>query len=488
MGGESELFRKAGAQLYLVDADESVLLQRGEFVLLLVKNSRSPLAAVVAMVGDMQWPVGKDSFVSKLGDAGFSFSNLPARLKFTLSLNKLETAEMQKLERLFEEYSSYVHADSDAIQAADKFWTRLAKNVDAVTGGCVPDALSAGAVSSAQKGGMEYSVSSNLAQRMQQARRMSAVAKLFARSVERGAINASTHVKKVETEVVRKGGSGRTHIDLALACVDAVAKVVEAVETAGKTLLENTQAGGTEWAESKYGHKVGNDVAESLDAVSSMIMSAWTLNKVGLRMFFRTISSINSSASMRGMVSQSASEASGRSSTASDLGSLSSSSSKSPSVSTENNLPQVNATSALARGALSTRTSTFSAGAPLVSTDVTSRGPQPADQPSCLPCRQPSPVLPPRFGDRVAHRPPSLPPRFHGAPVAFDRVGGGVTTTLSLASGGSAGPGPPSLAHVYRPQATQLQPSQTMGMGMPPPPPCPPRPPPRPRPPFHRHP
>ncbi|MCO5552193.1 hypothetical protein L7F22_005705 [Adiantum nelumboides] len=481
MGAECELFRKGGAQLFLVDGDESALLQRGEFTLLLVKHSRSPLAAIVAMVGDMQWPVGKDSIVSKLGNTGFSFSNLPARLRFALSLEHLDLAEMQKLELLFQEYATFAHADRDLTQEAADFWTRLAGNLECTDTPENPPLDALATIFPVQRSGtMDAPMSPKLVQRMQQARRMSAVEKLFARSIERGTINPSTHVKKADTDI---------YTDLALASVDAVAKVVEAVETAGKTLLESAQAAGTDWVEStKLVQTGGKQVAEGLDAVGSLLSSAWTLNKVGLRMLFRTIASINSSAGMR-TASQSpsvssATDGSSHSSATSDLGSLSSSTSKPPSASADYNAAQVHSAS-LSLGALSTQTGTSPLGisASPARDHITSKCLQAAAAGPSLQCR---PVLPVHYADRSnTPRPPMLPPRFHGGTVASDdRMSGvHVTTALSLASGGSAGPACTSSC-VYRPHATQFQAAQTLtAMARMPSPPCPPRPPPRPPPP-----
>ncbi len=58
MGSEVELVKRvSGAQLFLVDVEESVLMQCGEFSLRLLKQTHSPLAAVVASVGEVQWPI-----------------------------------------------------------------------------------------------------------------------------------------------------------------------------------------------------------------------------------------------------------------------------------------------------------------------------------------------------------------------------------------------------------------------------------------------
>jgi hypothetical protein len=53
MGSQRELIHLRGAQLYLIDGEESVLMQSGEFSLKLLKQTYSPLAVVVANVSEV---------------------------------------------------------------------------------------------------------------------------------------------------------------------------------------------------------------------------------------------------------------------------------------------------------------------------------------------------------------------------------------------------------------------------------------------------
>lgn len=123
--GERELFRREGAELYLIveGEGESVMMQKGEFVLLLVKHACSPLAAVVAMVGDMQWPVGKDSLVLKGKENRYSFS-LPASLTFALAFIPPAAPDrlhhLQRLDCLLHQYSTFM-------QQAGKFSSQRAR-------------------------------------------------------------------------------------------------------------------------------------------------------------------------------------------------------------------------------------------------------------------------------------------------------------------------------------------------------------------------
>lgn len=74
MGSQVELVRIRGTDLFLIDGEESVLMQSGDLVLVLQKQQRTPLAACVAMVGEVEWPVGKDAPVLRLADGRYSFA------------------------------------------------------------------------------------------------------------------------------------------------------------------------------------------------------------------------------------------------------------------------------------------------------------------------------------------------------------------------------------------------------------------------------
>jgi hypothetical protein len=147
--------------------------------------------------------------------------------------------------------------------------------------------------------------------RIQQARRMSAVAKLMSKTLLKGAIRVSTHVAtglgldhhqaNANTSTIRTstsagsaaaaaaagGGESRKHPSVAVASVDAFAKVVEAVETAGKSVYAATKAVGTDLVQQTFGTDAGELVQDGFGVVGSAIDTAWTLNKLGLKMLFQ---------------------------------------------------------------------------------------------------------------------------------------------------------------------------------------------------------
>lgn len=72
-----------------------------------------------------------------------------------------------------------------------------------------------------------------------------------------------------------------------VASVDAFAQVAEAVETAGKSVYGASSAVGTDLVQQRFGLDAGKVVRDSMDAVGNVINTAWTLNKMGLRMLLQ---------------------------------------------------------------------------------------------------------------------------------------------------------------------------------------------------------
>lgn len=142
-------------------------------------------------------------------------------------------------------------------------------------------------------GGGGGGVSPRVMKRMQQARRMSAVAKLMSRSLLKGAISATGHVSKTlglnatPSSGPQYGVSEDTARNVAVASVDAFGKVVEAVETAGKSLMDATQKVGTDIVQERFGRQAGLVLQDGLGAMGNVINTAWTLNKMGVMMLLR---------------------------------------------------------------------------------------------------------------------------------------------------------------------------------------------------------
>ncbi|CAM6042969.1 unnamed protein product [Sphagnum compactum] len=344
MGSETELVRIRGAQLCLIDGEESVLMQKGDFCLRLLKQEHSPLAAIVAAVGEVQWPVGKDAPVLKVWNRRYTFAlpGLVYGLIFPAETTPLEV--LQQLEAVMDRYCTFEVHREIAIAAAqqqqvpassgagggeesrdmsEEYWTVVAPGVETTsakiarqicsTSSIVADSIviggewaslgiqQAGSLVKRNVRSVERGVTPRMLKRMQQARRMSAVAKVMSRSLLKGAISATGHVlagslagldvnaaASVYDHITTaasdhhqyssssSSGAAAAKASVAVASVDAFAKLVEAVETAGKSVYGMTSAVRTDLVQHSLGAAVGN-----------VINTAWTLNKMGLRMLLQ---------------------------------------------------------------------------------------------------------------------------------------------------------------------------------------------------------
>lgn len=323
MGSQRELINFSGARLYLIDGEESVLMTSGEFSLKLLKQTYSPLAVVVASVGEVQWPVGKDAPALKVWNRRYTFA-LPGLVYGLILPDTTPFSTLHHLETILAEYTTFEthHEIANAVQFGGNgggddpgFWTavapevetlssRVARNIDSTStvvassivmgGGWAASGIEQGAALMRRREGRSESppisdggVSPRMMKRMQQARRMSAVAKLMSRTLLKGAISATGHVSRSLGLDVNAAYGAPDARNVAVASVDAFGKVVEAVETAGKSLFDVTVKAGTNAAQARFGQEAGLVVQDGFGAVGDVVNTAWTLNKMGVRMLLR---------------------------------------------------------------------------------------------------------------------------------------------------------------------------------------------------------
>ncbi|KAJ7548253.1 hypothetical protein O6H91_07G004600 [Diphasiastrum complanatum] len=334
-GSETELIRIEAAQLFLIDEEESVLLlQAGMFALNLTKQGHSSLAAVDALVGDVHWPVAKDSPVCRIREGWYLFS-IPGVLYALIFSDTTSLEDLQELESLLLEYSLFEVRSDFSIAGLDDiaYMRQIPKSRDKPGGDCtvgngfeltgvkvvhsisrestvLVDSISRSsewASSSIQTGsarlksrttGAEATgmveISPQMKLRVQRARRMSAVTKLIAKTLMKGAISASNHIGSSLSAKVSSSapvrGIRKTGMDsVALASVDACVKVVNAVETAGKSVLRATSTAGSDLVHHKYGGEAGELAQKGFGAMGNVVNTLWTLNKLGLRMLVTVI-------------------------------------------------------------------------------------------------------------------------------------------------------------------------------------------------------
>ncbi|MCO5559055.1 hypothetical protein L7F22_012647 [Adiantum nelumboides] len=328
-GSETELFRWPSAQLYLLDGDERALLQRGPFRLFLAMHALSPhLVAVEAIVSDVQWPVGKDCTVAAFtGDKVHSITfalQHESCLVYELVLDEGEGygTHMDRLEQLLRLYSNFDYPGKKTFNNKNTVVEEnFKKNYPRVNMGGIcrstqppqccdhtrfqdvaeaelnmealqlslagtaccdrqasmyQDQPTTSVTRSSGGTGVIPGASRRIMKRMHQARRISAVTKLFSKALERGAIRPKKHIEvhnmvPEQYQAVLVGcGVG---VSTAVADVDMVAKVVELVEK--RTTL------GEVVRQEKVGRPRGG----------------WTLNELGLHLLLKAVVAANMIAS-----------------------------------------------------------------------------------------------------------------------------------------------------------------------------------------------
>lgn len=318
-----ELISIGEAQLYLVSGKESVLMHIGTFSLKLLKQAHSPLAAVVASVGEIQWPLGKDGPVMKVWDRRYAFA-LPKLLYGMVLPGFTPMGVLQQLESILAKYSilrtHHVTANLDQHLLVETgvsdnlgFWIAVAPEVEMISSKVVSKIYRTSIATEKNIGmnsdraavGVQHGasfmkrkspdsptddgngrVSSCMMGRMQEARRMSAVAKLMSMTLLKGAISATEHVSKILGSDMNSKSSSPIY-GVAVASVNAFRKVVEAVETAGKSLYDRTKKEGTDISQERFGLQTGQGLQDEFDSHANVTNTTWTLNEMGVKMLLK---------------------------------------------------------------------------------------------------------------------------------------------------------------------------------------------------------
>lgn len=300
-GFEAQLLHISSVQLYLLYADQSFPFKHGDFVLRLFKQNLSPLAAVLASVDDIYWPIGKDSPSLKLKDRSFTFA-FPGLIYGLVLPETAPVDSRNQLEALLRQYSTFeIHeelmlgASTDQGKSSLSLWTTLAPEIMRLSKE-LPRGISSSPVASTiirsvrnpNKGTSSHEVGAldpnpRSMKRIQRARRVSAISKLLSRTLVRGALCAKEHVTGMCVTQMVSLTKAKGFTDVAFAGVDAIAKVVEAVEFAGKGIHSNHVR------EKKDMMKLADDPGGSKGFKLGIASTSWTLNRIGLALLFHVI-------------------------------------------------------------------------------------------------------------------------------------------------------------------------------------------------------
>ncbi|RWR93049.1 LOW QUALITY PROTEIN: hypothetical protein CKAN_02228100 [Cinnamomum micranthum f. kanehirae] len=260
-GTESEMIRINGTELYLMGDERIAVIRTGEFAVRVVKQLQSPLSAAFCIVGDHQWPLGKDCPVLRVGLRRFSFA-LPGFLYGLALPENCSEDELKRLEETLMRFSCYgshlLHEKQEDSKVympeiETEIWSSALSKIEKLSNQMLVK------ITGKELKKPEFSVeksSEDMHNKAQKAIRMSAIAKLVSKAL-------GSHQFQLPCQYHGAKDSGNTW---AFASIRAFTDVIEAVETAGRSIMN------------------GNRDKMFLSGVKY-----WSFNKSGLALLLRAV-------------------------------------------------------------------------------------------------------------------------------------------------------------------------------------------------------
>ncbi|KAF3775388.1 hypothetical protein EJ110_NYTH50503 [Nymphaea thermarum] len=328
---EKEILSIPAAQLTLVDSNDSVKICRGEFTILKLIQEGAAIAIIVKVGDDYQWPLTKDEPVVKLDDLHYLFSIKPPSteekkkaefISYGVKFSKRSRA-VDALDAFLSENSCFSAAKTEAATPVaetattvgccgfgkgleDDDWKKYAPNVENYHG-TLAKAIASGtgevvkgvficsnAYRSALQNGSETlkndvqvkagssSKNKGLAKKsLKRVRKMSKMTEKLSHSVLEGVVTATGSI----TGSMVKSQAGKKFFSLMpgevlLVTLDAVDKVLEALEVAGKDSLSVTAGATTRMVSERFGEDVGEVTDDVLATAGHALGTAWNVFKI----------------------------------------------------------------------------------------------------------------------------------------------------------------------------------------------------------------
>ncbi|XP_010269149.1 PREDICTED: uncharacterized protein LOC104605898 [Nelumbo nucifera] len=244
-GTESEVLRVEKAVLSLVGYDNggqtAGVIRTGEFSIGVVMQTISPILVTVCMVGDLQWPITKDSPSLRVGSRSFAFA-MPGLLYGLQFPEDCSEQAMQVLERVLTRFSHYEDHSLSGRESGTKFlvpeaepsfWSASQSKIRELTDPLL-NQIGAGPAgkSPARMGGMDEG--------LLKAIRMSGVTKLISKAVLVGGLQP----EHVDIFDMRPQSNANQNVNLlrAFATIFAFSDLVEAVEATRLVISGNRRS------------------------------------------------------------------------------------------------------------------------------------------------------------------------------------------------------------------------------------------------------
>ncbi|KAK1302988.1 hypothetical protein QJS10_CPB12g01284 [Acorus calamus] len=193
-GIDKEMVRIPDCRLHVFDGAEAkaavMMMREGELRVHILKQTTSPVALTVFMVGTHHWPAAKDTPAVRVGPRRFAFG-LPGVL-YGLELPEgCEEGVVGMVEGLLLRFCTYEdHSyDQDLDQATDDFWATAASEIAHVTAAILDSVAARSGTTTSPPSAADAN------QLSLRAIRLSAATKMVARAVLSGSVAPRSHIE-----------------------------------------------------------------------------------------------------------------------------------------------------------------------------------------------------------------------------------------------------------------------------------------------------
>ncbi|KAF6164254.1 hypothetical protein GIB67_010224 [Kingdonia uniflora] len=318
---EEILLRIPGCKVHLVQQDDTVELAKGDFTVFKLVDDNISLATVIKVGEDLQWPLTKDEPVVKLDALQYLFS-LPMKdrdlLNYGISFSEQSKNDLVLLDSFLKEHSCFsIMSSSNARGMVN--WRDFAPRIEDYNG-ALGKAIAGGTgeivkgifkcsnayTKQVQKGGeviitqaaeeknntsaiecnnnnkgADATKKSGVNKGLKRARKLSKMTEKISKSLLNGVGIATGSVVR---PVVRSQ-TGKTILamvpgEVLLATLDAVNKILDAVEVAEKQTLSATSGAATRIVSNRFGENAGEATDHVLATAGHCAGTAWNIFKI----------------------------------------------------------------------------------------------------------------------------------------------------------------------------------------------------------------
>ncbi|KAL1824120.1 hypothetical protein ACET3Z_010898 [Daucus carota] len=315
------LLRIPGCKVHLMDEGEALELSDGDFTLFRISDGNVSIATTIKVGDHLQWPLTKDEPVVKLDAFHYLFS-LPMQnsnpLSYGVTFSEQTAGSLKLLDTFLIEHSCFSASKVSTSRNKDVDWKEFAPRINdynsvlarAIAGGTGQIVrgifiLSNAYTNQVQKGGEMIQTravegthggtiteskgnksnpatrKSNVNKSIKRVRKLSKMTEKMSKSLLDGVGLATGSVMgPVMRSQAGKGFLNMVPGEVLLASLDAVNKVLDAVEVAEKQTMSATSGAATRMVSNRFGESAGEATGDVLATAGHCAGTAWNIFKI----------------------------------------------------------------------------------------------------------------------------------------------------------------------------------------------------------------